>query len=422
MNHLYTNRTYKQDFVKTGISNSADPDMDIFIATAFFTEFDVVEELLKKNCRVRIVVRLGFPTSPSALFKLIQNDKIEARYYTSNSFHPKIYIFGEKIALVGSANLTRSALLSNQEVVVGITSEDNRFDEIRELFSEYWDEACVLDGDAIRKYQISFNKFKKISMLIEDFDNELYNTLGNSNFSNVNRGKKKQSRESIFIDSYKKSYQEGVSAYKSIEDLYKTKARKISGDLIPLRLEIDSFFSFVRDRHAIHETWSDQEIGWNETHKQNLLTLVDEWLLTEWPHFECNVVPKNYPLINDILGSVELVNKSSAEDIVDALCVLHSFHDSLRFHKGGLETLKSSFISSNDINKIRVTISYLLYGKGDVVVRMANCIFNDEYKLNYFGRANVQELVGWINKENLPVINGRTTKVLRYFGFDIRQL
>ncbi|OOI06655.1 hypothetical protein BIW16_03155 [Vibrio sp. OULL4] len=30
--------------------------------------------------------------------------------------------------------------------------------------------------------------------------------------------------------------------------------------------------------------------------------------------------------------------------------------------------------------------------------------------------------IGWINKENLPVINGRTTKVLRYFGFDVKQL
>lgn len=39
-----------------------------------------------------------------------------------------------------------------------------------------------------------------------------------------------------------------------------------------------------------------------------------------------------------------------------------------------------------------------------------------------FGQSNVQELIGWINKENLPVINDRTTKVLRYFGFDVRQL
>jgi hypothetical protein len=43
-------------------------------------------------------------------------------------------------------------------------------------------------------------------------------------------------------------------------------------------------------------------------------------------------------------------------------------------------------------------------------------------KLEQFGTANVQELVGWDNKEDFPVINGRTTKVLRYFGLDVRQM
>jgi hypothetical protein len=63
-----------------------------------------------------------------------------------------------------------------------------------------------------------------------------------------------------------------------------------------------------------------------------------------------------------------------------------------------------------------------LYGKGDIVKRMADLIYDSSYKLNEFGQSNVQELVGWINKEELPVINGRTTKVLRYYGFDVRQL
>jgi hypothetical protein len=53
---------------------------------------------------------------------------------------------------------------------------------------------------------------------------------------------------------------------------------------------------------------------------------------------------------------------------------------------------------------------------------MANSIFDSKYKLNEFGQANVQELVGWCNREDLPIINGRTTKVLRYFGSKVRQL
>ncbi|WP_198927158.1 hypothetical protein [Vibrio cyclitrophicus] len=73
-------------------------------------------------------------------------------------------------------------------------------------------------------------------------------------------------------------------------------------------------------------------------------------------------------------------------------------------------------------HKLRKTLCYLLYGTGDIVTRMSNCIHDSEYELNEFGPANVQELIGWSNKENLPVINGRTTKVLRYFGFEVKQL
>lgn len=53
---------------------------------------------------------------------------------------------------------------------------------------------------------------------------------------------------------------------------------------------------------------------------------------------------------------------------------------------------------------------------------MANTIYSDDYKLAEFGQSNVQELIGWRNKEDLPVVNGRTTEILRFFGSKVRQL
>jgi HKD family nuclease len=422
MQNLYTNRNSKKDFVQNGLYENVKEGMDIFIASAFFTEFDVIKMLLEKKCHIRIIVRLGFPTSPSALEKLLNNNNIEARFYTNHSFHPKMYIFGDKSVLIGSANLTRSAILSNQEVMVGLPSDDPRFDELMQLFAEYWDEAEVLNEDSISSYKSIYEKFKKASQLVDELDSEVINKLGDKTFSNINRGKKKTTKKSIFLDTYRKSYQESVSAFRKIEEAYSQKNRKIGEDKIPLRLEIDSFFSFVRDRHAIQETWKQQPIGWDESKKIILNSLIDEWLITDWIHFEERIVPENYPLIRSVFGSQESINSATDEEIVDALCVLHSFHDRLRFYKGGIETLKSEFLASNDINEIKKSLTYLLYGKGEIVSRMSDCLFDDKYKLNEFGQANVQELIGWINKENLPVINGRTTKVLRYFGFEVRQL
>jgi hypothetical protein len=106
----------------------------------------------------------------------------------------------------------------------------------------------------------------------------------------------------------------------------------------------------------------------------------------------------------------------------DALAVANSFGDRFRFYKGSTPTQKIEFFKNNDGKRIRETLAYLIFGTDETVKRLANVIFDPKYKLNEFGKANAQEIMGWVGSNDLPVINGRTTKVLRYFGFDVRQL
>ena len=420
---LYTNTNTKQDFFSNGLNQEIKQDMNIYIASAFFTETDIIDKLIENNCRIRIIVRLGFPTSPYALKHLLRNRNIEARFYTSHEFHPKLYIFGDQKIYIGSANLTKAALLRNQEIMIGILPDDLRFEELTYLFLEYWREAKVLTFEEVQKYENIYKKYKDKLEAVNDFDDDVIKNIGDFNYPNIERYEAKQKSSDLFYDSFLKTYQESVHAYNFIEDEYKKKRRKVSNDLIPLRLEIDSFFSFVRDCYAVHESWREQNIGWDDNKKIILNKLVDEWLDMDWYHFEHTIVKKNYPLINSILGSKDSINKATAEELVDALCVAHSFHDRLRFFKGGLKTLKESFLEQNELQKIKNTLTYLLHDdKNSISKRIADCIYNPTYKLNEFGQSNVQELVGWLNNENMPVINGRTTKVLRYFGFNVRQV
>lgn len=422
MQGLYTNQTTLRDYVKNGILAHADVP-NVYIAVAFFTEANVVEEIATNGSHIRLIVRLGFPTSPHALKKLIANKNIDIRFFSNHSFHPKLYIFGDQVALVGSANLTRAAINSNQEIVVAIDSTDERFTELAILFSSYWNEASVLTEQAIKTYEQIYNKSLKAAKEIEDGDIEVIKTLGDIVFSNIDRGTKKKSKENLFIDSYRRTYQESVTAFNQIEQVYKAIGkRKIDEKIVPLRLEIDSFFSFVRDRHATHEKWREVPIGWTNERESLLKQLIEEWLTTKWEHFEVTIAGTNYPLIKRVFASADTVNSSSLEEIIDALVVLHSFHDRLRFFEGGLESLKKYFAKQNDEQRVKSGLIHLLFGKDDIVTRMSDLIYDSSFKLNEFGPANVQELIGWINNENLPVINGRTTKVLRYFGFDIRQL
>ena len=422
MRDLFTNRSSEKDFVRSGLSEYVEDGMDIFIATAFFTEIDVINSFIEKGCNIRIVVRLGYPTSPNALKKLLTADGVDARFYTSHSFHPKLYIFGDKRAMVGSANLTGRAINSNQEVVVGLQSDDVRFEALTTLFSAYWDEAEVLTLESIDKYRAIFDKYRHASELIEKLDGNVKEVFGELNFSNIDRGKRARSKKSIFYDSYSKSYQDSVSAFEKVQKIYLERERRVNETAIPVRLEIDSFISFVRDRHAGGEAWAETPVGWDDERQSALRALIDEWLSTEWDYFDETIVSVNYPLIQRVFGSEEAIDRSTEDEIVDALCVLHSFHDRLRFFKGGLGTLRSKFLETNRIEDVRRSIKHLLYGQGDPVRRMSDCCFSDEYKLSQFGQANVQELIGWMSKESLPVINGRTTKVLRYLGFDVKQI
>ncbi len=420
---LYTNRNSRGDFIRNAIIDHAAGVDNIFAAVAFFTESDLVKELLKGK-HIRLVVRLGFPTSPRALAE-VKALGVDVRYFTDRSFHSKFYIFGSDVALMGSANLTRAAVWSNQEVMATVPSDDKRFSELAGLFYEYWDDAKVLNDDVLAEYTKYYQNIMKLGKDQEDFDNKVIENaiIGHVVAKNVNRGKTKASAENIFLESYRKSYQEATSAFRVIRDVYEEVGkRKATEAEIPLRLEIDSFISFVREDHGKGNAWVNAPLLSGEVQKAKIRDLVKEWLVTPWEYFTDTVIHEKYPRIRTAFGSEKATLALSDDALFDALLVLHSFEARFRFYPGGTPTQRKEFFEGNDGAKIRETLAYLLFSKGDPVQRLANVIYNPRYKLVGFGQANAQELLGWVGDKDLPVINGRTTKVLKFLGFDVRPL
>ena len=178
----------------------------------------------------------------------------------------------------------------------------------------------------------------------------------------------------------------------------------------------------MRDKFAGGDEWKLTPICSGEEQDRFIAEHIQAWKETPWPHYENDIVGKNYPLIHQAFGSKKAIMSIDDDSLFAALAVLHSFDERLRFHLGGLAAWKVAFLKANDPKRVREVATYLLYGEDDIEVRMANVIFEPEFKLKEFGRANVQELIGWMNKEGLPIINGRTTKIFRYFGFDVQQL
>lgn len=423
MLNVFANRKQRSDFVIAELQRRGVKDCDLFIAVAFFTEAEVVKTLLEKGCKIRMVVRLGFPTNPAALEAIRRHENISLRFYSSMSFHPKLYIFGDDVALVGSANLTHSALTSNQEVVVSIAGDDERFAELAAIFQNYWDDAEVLTDEKLATYAQAYKKFAVHDNAADKLARELADALGNTAPANIDRGEKKRSKQSLFLSNYRKTYQEAVAAFNTARRAYEaTGYRKASGQDIPLRLEIDSFISFVRDKETAGDSWGLGPMRNDAEQAVFVQGLVEKWKVTKWPHFEDRIVGENYPRLMRVFASRESLAKATDDELFEALCTLHSFHDRLRFHDGGMPTWKKRFLAANKPERVRESLAYLVFGDGDVIERMANMIYNEDYWLSEFGQSNVQELIGWRNREELPVINGRTTKILRFFGAKVRQI
>jgi len=420
MDSLYTNSSSRSDFFKNAFTSIDKKDCTVYIAVAFFTNSSPLLNLVKSGCRVKIIVRLGYPTTPTALKDILGKEGIQIRFVNDRSFHPKLYIFTGLNAIVGSSNLTESALKTNQEVNVSINIEDPRYSELISIFSEWWDQAKVLDDNALEKYRILYEKYRKNSdtdTLIED---DIQKEQGKIAIKNIDRGLKKPSASEIYLDDYKSIYQGFLDAYMTVERIYKEiGGRKHNESIYPLRLEIDSYFSFVRETKTVGDSYNDEPLLKGQQLADRIRDCIIEWLDTDWPWLDNEIVPKRYPTIKKVLGSPEAISQATAEDIAEALSTCHSFYDRLRFFKGGHDAHIKTFIEGNDIEQIKKTLTYLLYGKDDPIKRMARCIFDSFYKLNHFGRSNVQELLGWINDKNIPICNNRTLRALRWLGFDV---
>ena len=107
-------------------------------------------------------------TQPSALKELMQFPNIEIRAYTKGGFHPKGYIFKQSnyySMIIGSANLTASALTMNQEWSVKFLSctDGQIVSTVQNEFEHVWNEADVVDEEWLENYSNKYDE-KKLAL------------------------------------------------------------------------------------------------------------------------------------------------------------------------------------------------------------------------------------------------------------------
>ncbi len=190
-------------------------NVSVKIAVAFFTNYKAIEKLLEQGCTIDLIVRLNNGTSPDALRKIYNNPNVHVRYFTSTYFHPKLYLIPQTTAFIGSSNLTECAFTTNNEINFQIDFEQNQeiFDELDDLFMDYWSQAVPLDNEALRKLEECVKANNGQGM--KDFSS----ALGNVSFDNVQNENKKD-KKLLFIDDFKRNYLEYVKAFSQLREYY----------------------------------------------------------------------------------------------------------------------------------------------------------------------------------------------------------
>lgn len=410
---LYTNS--KSDFLKFALEKNIKENEDIYIATAFFSDIDFIKKAVERNCNIKLIVRISLVTSMQSLKEISEMNNVNIRFFTSEKFHPKLYIFGNSIAFIGSSNLTQSGLTSNQEINISIESENPIFDDLKSLFYEYWEQAEVLDNNYIQKFIKIEEKYYDIDKKVNHYQNYI-KEIKECEFENITIiGKKKQSKEATFISDFKKKYQLFLSNYRKLESIYKSFGKRKDASL-PLKIEIDQFLSWIREKEAKGDEFkkinklSDNEI---KERVNNLFKSFcnDNYISEEYI--------KNYKFCVDNLDKNKIDNISE-DDLYKCLLFINAFRDREKRYSGGnIDMRKENFFKNNSIDKIKETIKYLLYNTNEEYeTRMAKCINDNNLKIKSFGESSVKELFGIINNnEDIPPCNDRVLKSMQYLGF-----
>jgi hypothetical protein len=286
------------------------------------------------------------------------------------------------------------------------------------VFQSYWDEATVLTE---KKLEV-FRRVRSQNQVpvSQDLEKALIDAFGDIAPSGIRVKAEKTSKDKLFIHEYSKTYQDFLSKYEMLRSIYKEDGRrKVTEEEVPLRLEIDQFLSFVRDKHAPSESYAEVEVLSGMVLQSRINQYLDLWHETDWQYLY-NEIPVGLANIRKVFESSEAIKSATIEEIFDALTVCHSVRERLRYFKGGLPAFKSIFVKKNEPERVRELITHLLFGQNDFVERMADCIYDQNFKLKEFGRSGVQELFGWSNSEEIPICNSRTVKAMRFLGLDVK--
>jgi hypothetical protein len=389
----------------------------IWVAAPYVTATDDLLEAQKAGKEIRLIVGLNDCTSPHALRQVQDLAGFGIRYFTRR-FHAKLYIF-DNDALVGSSNLTQGGLSLNREANICIDSEDE-LDELRELFSELWEDAQVLTAEKLAAFAKAWSGKRGA----QDPDPWIEDSVGKSEPQNSSLASRKRTTKSVFQETLRRQIAEYGAAFREIDQvLAANQIQRMELSSVPQEYRTNRFLNWVRLSKAPGEVeWRQAPPRSPEGRQELILELGREWAGLDSDKTQ---IPEEYlewlERVMDTFKTKDGLSDVSKEALTAGLLSLHAFHEQLRFVDGGLKNLPIEFWHANggNLERVRQSLVFLLFGRGDFPDRLYEFISYPNVKLAYFGKFCALELFGTIHPHKCPPMNGRTAKSMRFLGYSV---
>lgn len=399
---IYTNdgSNYFADLLTT-LSQKADT---IKLATAFFSDLNLLNKWNKNLKKIDLLVSLRPPTNYYSLKDIYSKERITVQFL-GNKFHSKFFIFYQNqipfACIIGSSNFTAGGIYNNIETNV-VIDDPKYLREIDYEFSKLWDSSYTLQPSDLEKFKIIFDNFakdvKKQKQEQEEFENKIL------------KDRSTKSRKPKICYQAKEHYQFWMIVNEIKNIVYEISADEYPD--VPVYLVIDHFW------HWLKVIWpgSNIDIIRSRNKDQKIKELFKDYC--SWDKLEKNYtyeMAENSAAIYSTLLAEKEIDNLTAEDAKKVFAYLHS---------GAMRTRRfnadQKFITENKIENIRASFKYLLYSNEELELRIHNLYKNPAYKLHQFSISGIQELIGWVMPDKYPIRNEKANAAVEILGYKFR--
>lgn len=375
----------------------------IYIAVAFLSDIELLKEWVKDNKQINLIVALEYPTNPKSLRYLLPLPQVQLKF--NSTLHAKKIIFFKSntpvAAIVGSSNFTQGGLFNNIETNVFL-DQNIYLTELTAQFNKMWAMSQNLQPDDLENYEKHYAKIIRPSQFLQG-QHEHYK-------KNIIR----RSRREQFSNPCKEArdYNKFWDQVDEICNLVRGLSAKEWPE-VPIYLTIDHFWHYIKvewDRSGLRKIQKDPE--WQ---KKQIPYLFEKYIT--W-----NNSTGNYT--SSMKGISEQLAHLLSKERISHLSKKDAEYIYTKLHSGGMRSTRfagnKKFVKDNDIFKIRKSLDYLLWSDDDIEVKIDRLIRDPKYKLEQFGSSNIQEIIGWVQPEKMPLRNNKADDAVELLGYNFR--